>query len=595
MVGICVLLACGAADDESASDAGPGGSTGMGEDSTGGDSTDSGDSSDSGGGPGDSSESSDGGSDDTGSPMCEGEMCEPCEEGEIAAACACGGTAVDLGYCCSDVWFEPAYETLTGGCPADPFFYVDPDHGSASDDNPGTAEAPWATLRHAVDTLTAGQTVIVAGATYTGQPVDLRFEPVFNPANSGAPGAPIVIKGVNAPIVTTVPTLTASVASATADTVTFDESVSTESGAYEGFFVRITDGNAVDEYRRIAAYDGPSRTATVQRPWEAVPEASASLSLTTPGPLIGTNGRQHVVWDGFHVIERDSYHPDTGPVVGWASQDVAFLGNEIEGQTVTLIDNHNGLRIEGSERIWVRNNEIHGQQPIDIGANNPQNHASVMIYTSSDCVFEHNEVHDTYSAFFPKGGDSGHVFRFNEVHDAAKAFRVSYHASVDIHQNVIYACEIGLQPAEENADVRFFNNVVYDCATGVNNWFPTEGFSVFNNLFVQTPAPFHFEAAPGNLDVDYNGYFGMEDFVVNNDNVGGLSGWQGLGYDANAVEADPQFVDAASLDFRLEPGSPVEAAGADSADLDGDGDTTEAIPLGAYVGDDVTIGRFGPR
>ena len=586
---MCVLLGCGTADDESGSDAGSGGSSGMAvEDSTdGGDHDDDDDDTDGGEESGDSSDDSDGGSDDTGSPTC--------EEGEVMAACACGGTAVDMGYCCGDVWFEPAYETLTGGCPAAPFFYVDPDHEGASDDNPGTTDAPWATLRHAVDTLTAGQTVIVAGTTYTGQPVDSRYEPVFNPANSGTPGAPIVIKGVDAPIVTTVPTLTASVAAASADTVTFDESVSSESGAYEGFFVRITDGNSMDEYLRIAAYDGPSRTATVQRPWDAVPEASASLSLTTPGPLIGTNGRQHVVWDGFHVVERDSYHPDTGPVVGWASQDVAFLGNEIEGQAVTLIDNHNGLRIEGSERIWVRNNEIHGQQPIDTGANNPQNHASVMIYTSSDCVVEHNELHDTYSAFFPKGGDSGHVFRFNEVHDAAKAFRVSYHASVDIYQNVIYACEIGLQPAEENADVRFFNNVVYDCATGVNNWFPTEGFSVFNNLFVQTSAPFHFEAAPGNLDVDYNGYFGMEDFVVNNGNVGGLSGWQRLGYDPNAVEADPQFVDAANLDFRLEPGSPVEAAGVDWGDVDADGDVTEAVPLGAYVGADSTIGRFGPQ
>jgi hypothetical protein len=63
-------------------------------------------------------------------------------------------------------------------------FYVDGNHPDASDSNSGTEDEPWATIAHAADTLTAGQTVYIKAGRYDGD-VDV--------ANSGQKGAEIII------------------------------------------------------------------------------------------------------------------------------------------------------------------------------------------------------------------------------------------------------------------------------------------------------------------------------------------------------------------------------------------------------------------
>jgi hypothetical protein len=55
-------------------------------------------------------------------------------------------------------------------------YYVDASSPVASDANPGTEAAPWATIQHAADVAVAGDTVYVKAGTYTGN---------VRPANSG--------------------------------------------------------------------------------------------------------------------------------------------------------------------------------------------------------------------------------------------------------------------------------------------------------------------------------------------------------------------------------------------------------------------------
>lgn len=57
-------------------------------------------------------------------------------------------------------------------------YHVEP---SGNDLNPGTGAAPWATLQHAANNVSAGDTVIVHAGTYDG----------FNLTTSGTPGDPI--------------------------------------------------------------------------------------------------------------------------------------------------------------------------------------------------------------------------------------------------------------------------------------------------------------------------------------------------------------------------------------------------------------------
>ena len=62
---------------------------------------------------------------------------------------------------------------------------------------------------------------------------------------------------------------------------------SSDDGAYEGWFIRLSSGPATVEYRRIAAYDGASRTASFSQPLPQVPKAGDGYDLTVPGPILG--------------------------------------------------------------------------------------------------------------------------------------------------------------------------------------------------------------------------------------------------------------------------------------------------------------------
>ena len=69
--------------------------------------------------------------------------------------------------------------------PADTFHVSPPPAGS--DANPGTEADPWASLQHAADSVSAGDTVIVHPGDYVGMYIDV----------SGTAGSPIVFRGAD--------------------------------------------------------------------------------------------------------------------------------------------------------------------------------------------------------------------------------------------------------------------------------------------------------------------------------------------------------------------------------------------------------------
>lgn len=64
-------------------------------------------------------------------------------------------------------------------------YYVDQHHDHASDDNPGSEAKPWLTIKHAAQSLSAGDTVLVKNGTYTDA---IRL------GSSGTPGKYITYK-----------------------------------------------------------------------------------------------------------------------------------------------------------------------------------------------------------------------------------------------------------------------------------------------------------------------------------------------------------------------------------------------------------------
>ncbi len=530
---------------------------------------------------------------------------EPCGEGPISAACVCGDASYSTGSCCSGQWFDPYYDTLIAGCPdASAFRYVDPAHPAASDSALGSADAPWASIEHGVATVAAGQVLIVRPGTYQVVCTGERHTPALNPA-SGTEGAPVIIKAEGDVIIEPAAVSQGTAQGGTAANIVLEADEPSADNAYWDHHVRIVAGTGAGQARQIMrdfdnlslpSYDGATRTAWVSLlpsglgNWAVTPDSTSQYEVVRNGPLVGTNGRQHVVWDGFHVRERDSYAPDTGPVVVWASDHVVLLNNQLEAQTEYLYDNHNVVRIEGSTASVVRNNRIFGLGwPDDLGPNNPQNHAAIMIYGSHDLVIEHNEIDDVYTGIFPKGSDgSGHLIRRNVIQNCAKAFRFSYHSDLRVFQNGVVDCEGAFQFAENLSGILVFNNVVHGGVMGLNNWFPIAGASAFNNIFHGTESPAHFEGGVGSLTSDRNVFFGQSSFVPGGD----LAGWQAQGFDASSIQADPQFVDVAAGDFHLAGGSPAATVGRDDGDVDGDGDTSETIPAGVYLTGDEVIGRL---
>jgi hypothetical protein len=70
-------------------------------------------------------------------------------------------------------------------------YYVDDSNGN--DSNAGTENSPWLSVQHAMETLVAGDHLLIRAGTYHGEePIWSR--PAFHPKNNGTASAPIVIE-----------------------------------------------------------------------------------------------------------------------------------------------------------------------------------------------------------------------------------------------------------------------------------------------------------------------------------------------------------------------------------------------------------------
>ncbi|NBP15016.1 hypothetical protein EBU95_11540 [bacterium] len=80
-------------------------------------------------------------------------------------------------------------------------------------------------------------------------------------------------------IVGDTPSINTTVSSASSNTVVFTSDASAVDGAYTNWYLKITSGLGVNQVRKITAYTGSTRTATLSSAWNSQPQASDTVSL----------------------------------------------------------------------------------------------------------------------------------------------------------------------------------------------------------------------------------------------------------------------------------------------------------------------------
>jgi len=353
----------------------------------------------------------------------------------------------------------------------------------------------------------------------------------------------------------------------------------------------------------------PVNTGTASAPITI--RAIGRVELRSPGgtgPVMGAYVRNYIRWEGHFFIDElyNVPHGDTGPVVIWDTTGTVIDGCEIEGRNITYIDNHNGVRINGAHNSVLRNCRINN---ILGTTDNPLHHnnAGVMLYYSDNIIMENNEISNSGSGIFPKGGDNYNItIRYNKLVNNRKGIRNSFSAPSTgtnrMYQNVIWnssQTDMGIDLAENTNNWIITNNSIYNVQNGFwlemtgtsrNNQFANNVISntvtAMNGWLLTAPMP-----GPGR-----NLYYNQREWAWNSRTYTTLVSYLlAAPAEIGSLNANPMFVDLAGGDMRVQSNSPAMGLGLDILDLDGDGSIVDLIPAGAYVRGNELIGRnIGP-
>jgi len=429
--------------------------------------------------------------------------------------------------------------------------YVSTTGNDATTYEANSASQPWRTLGRAVwgnaartspntaQAARAGDVVIVAAGTYnTNAGTGTRYEPIYNPVNSGTAGSPIVFRSE-------------------------------------------TRGGAILQ----------------------------SSQSTTAQPLAGAMDKSYVTWDGFLLDESNiPTQADTGPFVFWSTNNAVVQNMTIRGFNRGWVDNHNGIRIENSNNVLIRNNDISGY----VDSQNNHNSNCVTLYRSSNVTIEHNECYNANGGLHVKGSNPGPVIlRNNLIHDITlSAIMFSGIAQATAHNNVVYNAWTGVsyhQYRDETGvdtvtvanntfvnltgadgggqmfrggsaffrNIRIYNNITARAQSGVTSW-------------EWTP---QMETA---VDLAYNAYSQNTRLAEVAFRGQTFSVWQNTYHqdEVGSLETTVSFINETARNYRLPTGSPLLNAGLDILDLNRNGSTTDRVPMGAYLTGSEIIGKL---
>ncbi|KPL02361.1 MAG: hypothetical protein AMK75_02870 [Planctomycetes bacterium SM23_65] len=282
-----------------------------------------------------------------------------------------------------------------------------------------------------------------------------------------------------------------------------------------------------------------------------------------PGGARLGNARQYVIWWGFksdrHVMFRNAKHS-------------ALINCEIIGQYKPTTDNHDGIRVELSEHIVVKNCVIRGIR------GNSYNSAGIKCYDVTRLLVDHCDIHNCNCCVFDKDAGKYNVYRWcflrdpqTEPRPGSMNFHMHTHGGestdgCELYYNVITESGIYYNTWNVKSPFRVHDNTFFAAGFGSKG---RRMLVMFNNIYHRAQGVRRVEGGGYGLikstelpESDYNLFspeavirFGV--YTPDEKNFRGLANWQqAWGIENNSIEGDPLFVDAAGRDFRLREGSP---------------------------------------
>lgn len=419
-----------------------------------------------------------------------------------------------------------------------------------------SATTPWRSLDRALrgarrpnaaiasEAAQAGDVVLVAAGRYTVRGTGTRYEPAFNPINSGTAAAPIVIRA-------------------------------------QGRVDLAHDcANACD---RSAA--GPV-LGTLGREyihWIGfhVDENDVTIHPDTGSTVVWDS--ENVTLDGCTIQGRRQTYNDNHNGVRFEFARNSTVRNcrihDIQGADAgDRVWHHNGagVMLYGSHGITIEHNEITGCGSGVFPKGNDNSGITIRFNLIRGC---NKGVRVSYSG------------------SAAAPVRIYQNIVIDGASATPSDRGHGVNLAENAVNVAVVNNTFVNLSSGIyfSNHMNQSSLLIQNNIMSNAQYGFWTESANVKTwSADHQTYHLVGRWIYGATNTTSLTTWQnGINDDRASTIDDPQFVAPAQRDFRLAAGSPARNAGVDVLDLNNNGQSNDRIARGAYVTGTEVIGPAG--
>jgi hypothetical protein len=465
---------------------------------------------------------------------------------------------------------------------------------TGSDANPGTLDAPWRTIQHAVDSVAPGATVNIRGGIYhesvdievsgsaTAGPVTLQSYPGevaildgegLTPPKSDIRGlvniedqSYVTVRGME---VRNYHTANAEatpagiwVTGAGSHIQILDNLVhhigTTAEAAGNALGIGVYGSGAPDPLDGVAISGNQVHDLKTGNS-EAVVVSGNVTNFTITSNTVHDVDNSGIAAVGFEEVAPDPAidYPRNGTIGGNTLYNVSAKTNPAENHEY----NADGISGDGSSQVIVERNLLHN---VDIGieiASQHKGRASRDVIVRNNLVYHTNSVGITLGGSSLSAGGAEHCAVVNNTllqNDTKSTgggeFQIQYHAANNV----------------------FKNNIVSATSQG---------------LFLNSYTRGGLEPA----QLDYNLYFSpvstaKAEFIWKGQDHEGFAAYQAAGGDRHSRYADPKFLSLETTDLRLQPGSPAVDAGIDLSgalygELDFVGNPRRqgaAIDLGAY-------------